>query len=408
MIDYKKANSGIAYLINMALILIYSGVFSNNVVYKTKILPYFININSIIMFLGIAVLIINYKNDEHKMIIYNKGILIFLVTIFITSKIALNGKEMDISFDMLVALVFYTMIIAEYFSVKYILELLIQAQFIINFYTIYEVITNPTQAKTQYLNQVIWQGGFSHKNALAAMMCFGIILSFSYLISDLKNKKIKNQYIIILICMSLFILLKSGSKTSLITTVIALATIILYKNEKIKRNISTILLIGDFIFFLAITSENPLIKMITNLVSRDITLTGRTKIWPGVIDIIKESPLIGYGYVSFWGNYPDLSAYIWQSAGFISAGSHNNFLEWLLLTGIVGLIVLLINIIRFGEKNKKINNDAIRYLGLGYITFLLIYSMTERVTDPLDFKVFMLFLILALTNKLYIQKKRRG
>ncbi len=406
MIDYKKVDSFIAYIINLTLFLMYSGAFATSNLYRYKLQPYFINISNYMILIAIGVFIINYMYDKEKIIVYNKYIILFLITILVTTKIALNGGELDTLYNILVATAIYAMIMAQYFSVTYILEIFLHSQFIICIYTIFQVITNPSSALMKYLAQMVWRGGFSHKNWLAAEMCFGVIVCFCYYISDIKSKKLNNKFVIFTGILSSIILFKSGSKTSLLTLGLSLLMIFLYKYKKLKLNVTCLLLLINYIFYITVTTENILIKFIADILSRDVTLTGRTKIWQAVLDVIRESPIFGYGYINFWGRYEDLNAYIWNKAGFVATGSHNGFLEWLLLIGIVGVCVLIFNLINLGLKNKYLNNEAVKYLGIGYITFLLIYTMTERATDPLDFKIFILFLVLALTNKHYVSKRK--
>jgi exopolysaccharide production protein ExoQ len=77
------------------------------------------------------------------------------------------------------------------------------------------------------------------------------------------------------------------------------------------------------------------------LVDRDSTLTGRTKIWPVVRDVISTRPWLGQGWGGVWGPTP-LHQQINRSIGFAVPHSHNGYLDVQLQVGAVGLSLLLL------------------------------------------------------------------
>ena len=66
-----------------------------------------------------------------------------------------------------------------------------------------------------------------------------------------------------------------------------------------------------------------------------LSLTGRTYVWATTIDLIRERPMLGWGYVS--GSRIELSRLF---PGGNSGGSHNAYLEVLLALGAMGALVL--------------------------------------------------------------------
>jgi O-antigen ligase len=75
------------------------------------------------------------------------------------------------------------------------------------------------------------------------------------------------------------------------------------------------------------------------LLGKDATLTGRTRIWAGVMRQIRLRPVLGYGYGAVWNetsNWGPL-AKITKEAGFVAHHAHNSWLEQWLGMGLLGL-----------------------------------------------------------------------
>jgi O-antigen ligase len=67
--------------------------------------------------------------------------------------------------------------------------------------------------------------------------------------------------------------------------------------------------------------------------------SGRTMIWPYVIEKINESPIIGYGQMAM--TRTGLKDYLWSSYGEAFAHPHNAYFEMLLDNGIVGFMLVI-------------------------------------------------------------------
>ena len=75
------------------------------------------------------------------------------------------------------------------------------------------------------------------------------------------------------------------------------------------------------------------------IVGRDETLSGRTLIWPIVLDAIWQKPFLGYGYVAATADF--MRPYLVSWVGTAAVNAHNGYLDVLLGTGLVGLLSLL-------------------------------------------------------------------
>ena len=90
-------------------------------------------------------------------------------------------------------------------------------------------------------------------------------------------------------------------------------------------------LLGAFVFFAA--------DVFFELLGKDATLTGRTKIWGAVMRQIEERPWTGFGYAAVWGDKSGRGPFAWivKDAGFTPEHAHNSWLEQWLGLGFVGL-----------------------------------------------------------------------
>jgi O-antigen ligase len=91
---------------------------------------------------------------------------------------------------------------------------------------------------------------------------------------------------------------------------------------------------------------------VLQLLVGDPTLTGRTEIWALVIERIAERPLLGYGWMAFWGAYEanpiaaDVPLTSWISGVFLNSG-HNGYLDMALEAGLIGLVLSILVMCRF-------------------------------------------------------------
>ena len=123
------------------------------------------------------------------------------------------------------------------------------------------------------------------------------------------------------------------------------------------------------------------------------TLTGRIPLWNAVLPEIVERPWLGAGFAAFWN--PDTYFRMEQIVGFPAKSAHNGFLEELLNTGVVGLVLLLAF---FLYTMAMVRAQARRGDDLGWLVFLLMtFYLLLNVTTSLvqDFLQLLMIVILG-------------
>lgn len=188
---------------------------------------------------------------------------------------------------------------------------------------------------------------------------------------------------IVLISIITINLIMAWSATSVVAGFFVLFSILLNLQKKIKPLYSFFTLsIAYIILWLVIVRANSISffeTIIINILGKDLTFSGRTRIWDAVFDKLPESLWNGFGI-----NSEVLAGWVTYFA------AHNMILQVLLDIGIIGLIILLICIIVGGIKLQKYKSKRITVLLLIGIFGILIGGLTE------SYRLNYLFLLLTL------------
>jgi len=245
-----------------------------------------------------------------------------------------------------------------------------------------------------------WQGVFNQKNSLGKMMVFSTLILIFYTFSS-KNY-LKKSLGIILILFSIGLIILSQSKTAIIALIFITLILIFAKLiQKIKKKTilpltSLILVLGIItgIIFIVYTNET------FNALNKDSTLTGRTNLWQLSFEKIKEKPLLGYGYSSFWLGYAGPSKDIWFMLDWEPPHAHNGFIDMILELGIIGFLIFIILFISSTVKAvylTRINKELINLWPILFLSFIFIYNLTENTLFRQN-NIFFALLITILYN----------
>ncbi|MEO0686150.1 MAG: O-antigen ligase family protein, partial [Cyanobacteria bacterium J06649_11] len=217
---------------------------------------------------------------------------------------------------------------------------------------------------------------------LGSIMSLGsLILLFSGL------SKFQNRFrwmIWIGFVLSIFVLLRSTTLGALLILAISIGLAFFFQLERKQFSLFITLLLSSVLlgsFIVTAIASNS--GTIFYSLGKDATLSGRTVIWPLLINKIWQHPWLGYGYNTFWkGGWEGEVADIWREliAGFEPPHAHNGFLEVCLDIGFVGLTIFLIWFIftclrsfLWLHKNKTIEGIAPIIL----LIHILLLSLTE-------------------------------
>lgn len=357
---------------------------------------------SYIMFFGAFIYIMRRVLGKQKGIVFiNKYILIFGITVLCTS--LMNGlKIVSIRESLiLIGTSLYAIYLVNFYNHNKLINLIFISQLLIAMFTFVFTIIYPETGKMIYEGKLVWRGAFIHKNLLAANMAFGILVSITCY--KKKSKSLKKSLVIINIILSGTILIMSGSMTSLVIVISAFLIYKIYSIFKIKVNPVYLMMSVHLIVYYIISNQEKYNEIFTKIFNRDLTFTGRLPVWEAVLELIKENAFWGYGYNSIWLENSEIAQYIRRKVLFDVTGSHHGILEWILNIGVVGTLILILILIITGHRVIKLlnYNKLVFKFSIQYIVYILIFYLTERSIEPLNYQILMIFITIALTNKTF-------
>ena len=108
----------------------------------------------------------------------------------------------------------------------------------------------------------------------------------------------------------------------------------------------------------------------------------RRDVWEFVVDTVRQRPLTGYGFGSFWDD-PDNVANQYDRIGRLGLFAHSTFFEALLFLGAVGLTLLIVVV---ATSVGRVRGTAIgnRELAMAWWTATAMFAFAENVAETHD------------------------
>jgi exopolysaccharide production protein ExoQ len=75
------------------------------------------------------------------------------------------------------------------------------------------------------------------------------------------------------------------------------------------------------------------------LIGKDPLITGRVLIWQAVLEVFPQSPVVGFGWSRSWSPDSPQSSAVADSTSTVLFHAHNEVLNWLTTTGVVGAVL---------------------------------------------------------------------
>jgi exopolysaccharide production protein ExoQ len=236
----------------------------------------------------------------------------------------------------------------------------------------------PNSALSTINDTIALRGIFTQKNTLGQNMMVGVLAGL-YGLQCLQRARYR-YFLLIALCTAVALAAKSGTTLLIIVLYFLLSPLTtLYVRGASGRVLSIILttiLIPPFCFSLF----NP--DIILSFLDKDPTLTGRTELWPYVIDIIYQEPVLGWGFQAFWIPSNPLAGEISSAVGWVVPEAHNGVLELLVQIGVVGTALFLFIFFRNCIMAIKCMNGPGTAIGASSLLFLagiMALSVTETV-----------------------------
>ncbi len=253
----------------------------------------------------------------------------------------------------------------------------------------------PSYGRMTELFPGAWRGVWFEKNALGDNMSIGCIIFCAAAILNPARRRLWTAMTV----PAFGLILLSTSKTSLVSLMIgfaALAFVFLVKRGPVMAVITTFISVTataalGFVLYFASDAAFALL-------GKDATLTGRTKLWDGVLPQILTRPWTGFGYGAVWNDKGIWGPLAWISkrAGFVAQHAHNSWLEIWLGIGYGGLAIFALY---FAQTWVRGLIAAYRrpggYFALPFLTVFSLMTLTESVVAVYNDFIWVIFVAMA-------------
>jgi O-antigen ligase len=184
---------------------------------------------------------------------------------------------------------------------------------------------------------------------------------------------------------SLIVMYMTDAKSAIVVTFLLLSLAFMFRTVKsfdfkLALVVTVILVTSSSVvtYFLTENLENIIISL-----GKDTTLTGRTVMWPMIVNAIKSRPFFGFGYAGFWQGsrgFDNPAINIINPNGYRPPHAHNAFLEIGLQLGLVGLLLFTLSYLRalfLAVKYMTTSKTKESIVPLLILISLIISNMTE-------------------------------
>lgn len=186
-----------------------------------------------------------------------------------------------------------------------------------------------------------WRGVFSHKNSASAIM---VMLIFVGIYLTRSGAMLVGPLITVLSAVFLFFAGGKSATGLCIITLVMVELIVAVRSLRLRALLCFLPLIALNLFGVG-TVISPSLHAISGLLPFDTSFTGRDEVWGFAIESIAQRPILGWGYLAFWGSsflrdvIPGGAVNEWVV---IASHSHNAYLDIALALGIPGLLLLMV------------------------------------------------------------------
>ncbi|MFT8247364.1 O-antigen ligase family protein, partial [Roseomonas sp. BN140053] len=179
-----------------------------------------------------------------------------------------------------------------------------------------------------------WRGIHKEKNEAGAVLALCLII---FIHETFRFRSYLGG--LVLVFLSTAFLYQTHSKTSGAVALVALVIGALsrwsYHNPKLRQGLAIVILAG---IAMAAPFTRDLVEAQLRILEDPASFTGRTQVWPVLLDFFSDHPLLGAGYGSFWAIGFDSPVFQYGS-GWVTTIflAHNGYLDLLVQIGAIGL-----------------------------------------------------------------------
>lgn len=252
-----------------------------------------------------------------------------------------------------------------------------------------------TQSET-YAGNIINRYFLGVENQFAATLIPAIMINVIYNYTKYGRLKI-NSYILITVV--LFTFLYVSSATSIVGIFLIIFYLLFISRSNLKNlinNINIIVSVASLYLIIVVFNSLEIFSfIIEEILKKDLTLSTRTLLWDRAFIYIKESPIIGYGYLG-GGKYL-------QVTSTRSMDSHNTILQFLLQHGILGIGILFILLFIFFRNISKNKKNKINL----FILYSFFVASIMMISEVYSFTFILIIIILGIFSPYIVKEQEK-
>ena len=219
-----------------------------------------------------------------------------------------------------------------------------------------------------------WHGSFVHKNEMVPFVVLGAITMLLY------QKKGKIRTIALAYIALLVVMAQSATGLSLVAALLFFGWWLNKYLRQTQRMRGSFVMISSLLGVMMVGLLIVATPLIVGAYGKDLTFSGRTKIWAAVLDAIAAKPWTGYSPNGVWLDFTaSPTSDIFSKIGFPASHAHNGALEFLLKLGIVGLVLLLLVLVATMQGGWRLlrNDPALGRWSLLLCALIIVQDISE-------------------------------
>jgi exopolysaccharide production protein ExoQ len=231
-------------------------------------------------------------------------------------------------------------------------------------------------------------GAFGSKNAFSATQAILLMVSWWVLLSVHQNAWMRSLALLsVFVCP--FLLIAGRSADSTTPAVLALGfTLLAYSTSWLPPLSRTLTFCAGAsvmvcIFGIAFIFSDTLFGQALIITGKDVTLSGRTYLWQRASELMRESPLLGWGYGGFWVQGNPYAEAIWDHFQLTGRGGfhfHSLWYEMGVDLGYIGIVMAFVALLTVAIRAFRWTvraPSAESYFFLGYVMTVCMRSILE-------------------------------
>ncbi len=222
-----------------------------------------------------------------------------------------------------------------------------------------------------------WHGYFVHKNVLSPFLVFALVLTLHF-----ESERVRRAIYLAVLAV---LLIGSDSATGISAALFVGALYVWFRflhRSGTGRRSTAYVVSSISVGLVGLMGAAASLSILTSAAGKDLTFSGRTFIWSGVINAIQERPLLGYGVGGvFWDEQSEINRSIWRDIGFHVPHSHSGTLDVWINYGLIGLVLFAIVFVTGVSKGIRLLHRSPR-MGEWLLTLLaaqFLMGLSENV-----------------------------